>query len=114
MPAVVHNVCEKSWRCTHKAVHKQHKAHSTWPLATAEVTLVEGGVPVLAMGETTRVWTGASRDAQCVSETLTMHTQEGANARWCTQKAVYTQSTTHTRRFVATAEVLKFKGGAGK
>ena len=42
-----------------------------------------------------------------------VHTEGGAQRRWCTHKAVHTQGGAHTRRSVTTAGVLLFKGGAG-
>ena len=42
-----------------------------------------------------------------------VHTQGGTYTRQCTHKAVHTQGSAYTRQFVATTEILLFKGGAG-
>ena len=80
-------------RCTHNAVHTQG---SLWPpQGLCHLSGVRGLAPALSKASRSKGWFGSPHTRQCI------------------HKVVHTQGGAHTRRYMATAGALLYKGGAG-
>ena len=84
--------------CTHNAVHTQGSANTRRSVGTARVLSFKGG----------GVWVGPRVKR---SEVKQGEVWQSTHTRRCIHKVVHTQGGAHTRRSVATAGVLLFKGG---
>ena len=85
-------------RCIHKVAHTQGSANTRRSVGTTRVLSFKGG----------GVWVGPRVKR---SEVKQWEVWRSTHTRRCIHKVVHTQGGAHTRRSVATAGVLLFKGG---